>query len=1166
MAKIRLPQTSSEIGYNNSSFDVPNLINSTQYIGAALQGLGDTLSDYATKSDNLKRFKEKEDARADAQILSGENYKGQLESIMNTYFNPAVYVDGVFDAGATVERSADIIEDFPALVMEAAGEAESLALGLGLKSPEVLNHTLSEAANQFKNMINNQEEILGKIRHIGESASVTGMQDQLRSGHEVLLSGEGSEDLREALLEAQSITPTITDNELKLTLQTEIQNKEIEWLKSYPDSFEGEGEFLLDYQNGVFDEFPRIKTKAKDKYTKTRDGFGKIFLTATVSSNQKSGTSGISGSPGSLRLNEVTEEEINLLREVADNEEKGSRAKRVILNRILLIQTADNRNKQLDTLVGMLDSAPNKLAIATATQAIANKYTFGPQETEALDNILNVTGMYRNLDDEQIGRIWTVFNNLTGEMPTVFKKQLEGWLQQSGARGHTDGGWDTVARIGKALVHNNYGIDSALEIKTRNFAAAYRAGTGNYEHYWKVASDKLTYATDEKPGGLGYPGTIDTILSGESYIPSQWFKFGIGASASGDGGTLGEVTRKYLTDFMNDKQIFEALGASSADLRIVGIPGAGADTVSISRELSHADRAMINQSMMNLVAVNSNMLTKTMVEHLSPQEITTEALKISHNQLLSSLVVDESGDKTKLWRLRTTHIQGDITDSNGNKVSLRSQLGNLIKDTLVGANPKGKWSGNKQGYVDFVYNNSRLIYDSELGAYKLKIEREDESGGFVTTIDEQGREKHLFVNVNDAVTWAANTDNLVFPEDIKKIYSEGTLVSSPVLGFNPKDVLTEKFQSSTPSNQVDALEDFLRWSDTDSESPFNKDAISEILEIPAYESMDDNSKLELLKKAASSYRDLINQDPFISNPVTRPYYEKHAGLLAEELMAKEAISRANVMNLGPNDPNLGYIETAGKLQQIEGLWDAKTHIPIALARAKEDFLAREVNLKPQEQLQALYKQMRHSTGRFRASDFLHGNATVSDITQRAIFREVMGVKTKNTNITPKKISNTITKVNQTLGERRNRPNLLNVYRDSQGNPLNTQAPLYELNGGMVTNPKFYSNEGILSRIAEPLDGTSEEPWIELRSIYRNKGYKQISKGGLVRAIGLLASDDVTTDIDYFDYVRAAVAGKFAQYDANLVFAMDDSRFSKFLWEMIGKEDIAVKTVDWTAGD
>ena len=68
-----------------------------------------------------------------------------------------------------------------------------------------------------------------------------------------------------------------------------------------------------------------------------------------------------------------------------------------------------------------------------------------------------------------------------------------------------------------------------------------------------------------------------------------------------------------------------------------------------------------------------------------------------------------------------------------------------------------------------------------------------------------------------------------------------------------------------------------------------------------------------------------------------------------------------------------------------------THIPIALARAKEDFLAREVNLKPQEQLQALYKQMRRSTGRFRASDFLHGNATVSDITQRAIFREVMGV-------------------------------------------------------------------------------------------------------------------------------------------------------------------------------
>ena len=439
-------------------------------------------------------------------MLLGENFKGEMNSIMNSYFNAEVYVDGVLDNKATAERAANIIEDFSMLVDEAALESESLILGLDFKNQEIRDTALAETANQFKNMINNKEAILGKLK------KEEGMQE--------LYSGEGAGSLRESLLEAQSSAPGITDNELRQSLEANTQKVRDSWIKSYNyNTFEGQLEFLSDHQAGMFDDFPQVKTSAEKIYRDVASDLGNNLLATTVSSNQKSGTSGISGSPGSLAMNEVPQEDIDAIREIASDMEPGSREQKRLLHKASIMEESNRKSVPLLALVEVLASEADALGVAEAVRLLNSKYKFGPQEIQALDNAIDISGGYNNFDDKDAERYWALFSNISDAKPSIFKKQLEGWLQQGGGSGHTAAGWNTVAKIGTYLKNNNLGMDEGLQIKTINFSRPFETGVGDGEFIWKNASSKLKYASDSEPGGLGYKGTIETILSSESNIP-----------------------------------------------------------------------------------------------------------------------------------------------------------------------------------------------------------------------------------------------------------------------------------------------------------------------------------------------------------------------------------------------------------------------------------------------------------------------------------------------------------------------------------------------------------------------------------------------------------------------------------------------------------------------
>jgi hypothetical protein len=151
---------------------------------------------------------------------------------------------------------------------------------------------------------------------------------------------------------------------------------------------------------------------------------------------------------------------------------------------------------------------------------------------------------------------------------------------------------------------------------------------------------------------------------------------------------------------------------------------------------------------------------------------------------------------------------------------------------------------------------------------------------------------------------------------------------------------------------------------------------------------------------------------------------------------------------------------------------------------------------------------------------------------------------------------------RTIEERKGRDLQATILWNGWTAPGNENSPILELLGGTITNPGHYNNASIISRAIQPLDGSSAYPWVPLRELYKSNGYKKISKSDLITSMSLMSEEESPTKFTHYDFLRANASSLFTHEDQNLIFGMDDNRFSGFVWELIGKEVIPITVVDW----
>ena len=1159
MAKIQLPQSSPEVGFDGP-LAVPNIVNNAQFIGAALENLGSKLGEYAEIKGKKGKFEEKEQQREDKNLLLSSNFKGEIEAIIEEWLTPEVYnPDGSLNYRDSAMRAKSIAEDYDNNVIRATGEAEEFVMNLGLESPEVLELAVATTRGQMENFKTDKKEMLHELNNRGDMYTMNAIVIGLTNGIENLLVGEGSELLATSLKEGNSFVKEISNKKTKDDLESALRNARGKWLTSYSKNTEGQMQFIADIDNEVFFDFPVLHKQTQDLRFGLIINLGSEWTSKTLGNVGAGGSSGTGGSPGSLDLSLITAPEVDSLRIILASLDPESREARHLNARISTIDANNLKYAVSYSFSSALSNKVDPLEFSHRVSELRKHWKAGPSEVKRLDDMLFKTGLYNYMEDTQLSRLWTLYQSMDAgsQLPEKFAEQLHGFIAKTE---HTPEGWELFRTIGNALARNSSYLPK-LKPGPRNLIAntLYFSNLGfpDMEKAHKYAGEQGIGKKDEV-GGIGFD--IEGILDTSIYVDySGWNK----------NYTIRSSAERHFDNIPND-QWLELLGRTGEKGLWVPVPKN--PSLFIPYEFTTVDKELLRATYINTFAGIYTLLKNDPNRSArTPQQHDNDAMHETLRMVPQELLLDEStGGDYKLWKINPNETN-NIQDINGNIISTRSQVAGLIKDALVLAHPPGTFRG-KGDYAEWAYDNGRLIFTG-LGTYNIEIP------GDGVVVDKNNIA--IQVNLKEAIVWEINSDYLRTEEEVE-LASDGDFITKDALSPNLLDIYRDEYKDTTPKEQIEMIEGWLRFSEVDEDMPWDEkwgfspwpwtdESMLDLLAVPEYNQSTNEEKLDILKHVVANTRDLWNQEPFIANPITRPYYEEAVGIRAAELLVETDKEKYYRKTRGATYSTRGYplafrgANLWSSPKNINELWKPKVDIPIALEMAKIRFLRDEVQGTSQADKNILYKKLQDSVKGFNVKDFVYGDNSIGSITQRAIFRQMTGVETKTEKMSTEVLGSLMKKVNSTLKERSSRPELETVFLKA-GKSTHPQGPIYELNGGMIMNPKYYSNAAIMDRVGEPLNGSSEVPWVEIRNIYRAASFKHIPKRKLVDEIYKLTPPQYVTPMEEFDLVRAWTAGLFDEGDANLVFAMDDKRFSGFLWEMLGKERIAVITVDWPNND
>jgi len=1116
MAKIKLPRSGSAIGYIQDSPESPTP-DSSEYVGLALRGLGTALKEYA-------KFEEKENERQDMETLSRLNLPGQIEGILDNYFNSMVTLeDGSVDYNASMEKSDTIRSSWDTIVPIAANEIQQLINGLPVND-KLKSSLLSVSMGQMDEYVTDKSNKIAVERIERDNYFYKELLQMIEDGLQQVSAGEGSNLIKQAVFVGDRASEELNDPELISKARSRTNEARRLWVSSYPRSTEGQLELSLDIVSGVMGESTPALRNTLDVVVGNLSG-----TSSAGGSTAKSSSESIINS-----MQATTPEQFEML------EELKLLAPEDLKPHIQFAydkRTADNKMSSTAAEAISAQDAITEEDFHRELEALSDK-DIGKAGIDQIDKSLFASGSYNNIKGEGIWRWFSTYSTLNNsiEVPPRFGKILSNYLKTNTHEGQE---WNHFAKVAELYIQNNLeveGISKEYKTKLKNFLTEFNLGTRN------PTAALINASSEEVVNPAEFSTTAEVEIDGSGYFtdtaeyssqvkamvngwgPEQWTELLPSASWWSEG------SRK--TGAAKDRAMRWALPLTESKS---------------FKEPSEEDK----QTIANALSKQFGYLAKSLTlkdKTVTDQEAFGMVYNPAINNLKASMVVDDRGDKVKIWLIRPQDLT--IKNSKNESIKLNPNVPDLIRDVLTDVELPDTQKATPLRWINKLAANGKLIPMSG-GTYQIGIMEND-----VLKVARDRSGNPIYFNFNQAIVYKIHSDEVADADEVMRIatarpenLSNGDILEAGK--YHIGDILatdnTGYYAGLPVPQQIQVIEDFL-ISGTGDPNPLSEESLSSITELKGFNDLPDEDRLVVLKQLVANYQDKVSQPSFIGNPVTRPYFEKEVRNIAEENKARIESQRSIVGNTVWSDN-----------ERPVSIWSEKD-VAIAYNRAREKFLDERVNKvgegrerKPSTSFDrgALLKEIREGTTKFKTEDLYYGSFTTDSIIKRVVSSVEMGIEIPvSTQGNDHKV---IEEVLSIIEERKNRPEL-NGTMSPVGDKKNPNRHYFELVGGTKQLPAFFSNDAIADRIKEPIDfNEAEGPWFNLRELYRQNDFKPIPKSKLIKSIYAFSDEYSSTPIELFDLVRAASMDLFHEDDEYLVFAMSDSRFSKFLWSLVGKK-------------
>jgi hypothetical protein len=363
----------------------------------------------------------------------------------------------------------------------------------------------------------------------------------------------------------------------------------------------------------------------------------------------------------------------------------------------------------------------------------------------------------------------------------------------------------------------------------------------------------------------------------------------------------------------------------------------------------------------------------------------------------------------------------------------------------------------------------------------------------------------------------------------------GTVGPFPVHELS--SLFEEEYKELPVPEQIKVFESAIARGGNLEDGPWDNRTVEDILGLESWSSLDPEFKSSVISHILSNEKEKREQQPFITNPVTRKYFED-----AVKEISRDERPRWAKRGPGPFGSSAPIPVGGGWLSRPSNpVWtDALTQR--AVIEGMELFEKYELaDVSPQD-LAKLRDRIHLAGFKFDPEEAINGAGTTSYIVNEVLkggWRPY--VPGKNL------VSSVIKTVGVTMRERRNRP-WINEAMEGQ------ESSYFAWEGGRKRNPKYYSVAGILSRRVKevPVDNG---PWPELALL---KG----SNDKLTKAtvVSWLSDNDLPVEygasspLNAFDLIRAEASGLFMEPDSRLIFAMSDTQFVRLLSGLVEEKE------------
>jgi len=1135
MGNIKLPRSSAAIGYNQE-LPVADQTQSGEYIGLALSGLAKALEGYA-------KFQEKETERKDIELISSLNVPGKVQGILDKFFNSEVTLeDGSVDYRASIERSDNIRSEWDSIVPVAADEIQQLINGLDVND-KLKSSLLSVTMGEMDKFITGRSDKIATERIERDGYFFKELNRMIEDGITQVSAGEGSDIIQAAISTGNAASSVLNNPELTARarkITTEARNL---WISSYQRNTNGQLELALDLANGAMGPLTNQNEVILERVIRNLSG----------TSYQGGSTSGSSSTAIINSMDYTTQDQLDLLGELqvlapdnlkpyiqftidkreADNDMSD------VAEEAIKAQTSITETDFEKKLIGLSDAGLGKAGV------------------DQIDKYLFNRGDYSDVRGEKVWRWLKTYNTLNNsiEVPPHFANILSNYLKTN-VHGSAEE-WTQFAKVAELYIQNNQevpGISKPYKTRLKNFLIAFNLGAIS-------GSDALINASsDEVVNPAEFATTAQVEIDGSGYFSdTDIYADQVAAIINGWGEAEWE---KFLPGraWHTTPSIDESRGFDS---------WVGWEPKRF-KDISEDDK----QSVINALSMQFGYLAKSLTlqdNTVTDQDAFGRVYQYAFDNLKASIVTDDSGDQVKIWLIRPHDLI--IKNSKGEDVNLNPNVPNLIKDVLSEVEIPDTQLGTPLRWIEKLYKEGKLIPRSG-GTYQIGIMEND-----LLRVARNKNGQPMYFNFNQSIVYKIHADDVA---DTDQIIKEVTGKTQPVSNgeileagkYAIEDILrgdnTGYYAGLSVSHKIKAIEDFL-ISGTGDPNPLSEESLSNITELKGFNDLPDDDRLVVLKQLVNNYVDRVSQPSFIGNPVTRPYFEDAIRNIAAERKAKRERFAEGIGGWKDKEhPLSGEYFLQSDSRRNRGMAIEKPHlfsiqdVPIALNIAKEEFLNKRVNMvgegkerRPANSFEKgeLLKEIKESTKKFSTSELYYGSSTIDSIVKRIVASVASGVKIPIS--TAGSDHYVIREVLSIIKERKDRPELTGTM-SPVGDKKNPNRYYFELVGGTKQLPGFYSNEAIVARITEPLQFDEfEGPWFNLREIYKESNFKSIPKPKLIKKIYTYADGYTSTEVEMFDLIRATTMDLFQEDDQNLIFAMSDSRFAKFLWSLVGKEELVV---------